>query len=461
MPQWFPAPPRLMNEADTYRVEGAEVVSPDGTAVAAVEVAQEPAPEHRRTTQILMKRRGSNETPFKTVVPPVRPRLLQHTILGWSADSKDLYYLSIGPQTSTINTVDTDGKITKIFEDESALIMFPGSVAASGDMKTAVFVRSSNVIPADVVAIDLRSGKLTILARPNAILEAKAAPQIRFMRIGTSADDFGRLYLPSDHRPGTRYPLVITHYYSYPGFIQVSGDEVPIHSLVAHGIAVLAMHSTSYNMGSTFGRFEFQVNRVARPLEVMEWAIKKLASEGVIDPDRVGVTGLSFGTEISMYAYWKSKAFRAISTHGSSVSQTGYLAGGPNRVKDLRFRGFPPAGDPRWKELSAGLNARPDLPPLLWHVPETEMFNVIETWTRLREAGAQMEWWHYPNEGHVKRQPAHKWWVYQRNLDWFRFWLKDEEDPDPTKKEQYARWRDMREKWEVAKRGQEKTVQIK
>jgi hypothetical protein len=30
-------------------------------------------------------------------------------------------------------------------------------------------------------------------------------------------------------------------------------------------------------------------------------------------------------------------------------------------------------------------------------------------------------------------------------VDWFRFWLQGEEDPDPAKAEQYARWRELRE----------------
>ena len=30
------------------------------------------------------------------------------------------------------------------------------------------------------------------------------------------------------------------------------------------------------------------------------------------------------------------------------------------------------------------------------------------------------------------------------NADWFRFWLKGEEDPDSTKAEQYARWHELR-----------------
>jgi hypothetical protein len=30
-------------------------------------------------------------------------------------------------------------------------------------------------------------------------------------------------------------------------------------------------------------------------------------------------------------------------------------------------------------------------------------------------------------------------------VDWFCFWLKNEEDPIPAKAEQYARWRALRE----------------
>jgi len=29
-------------------------------------------------------------------------------------------------------------------------------------------------------------------------------------------------------------------------------------------------------------------------------------------------------------------------------------------------------------------------------------------------------------------------------VDWFRFWLKSEEDPEPAKAEQYIRWRELR-----------------
>src|SRR3546814_16062731 len=39
----------------------------------------------------------------------------------------------------------------------------------------------------------------------------------------------------------------------------------------------------------------------------------------------------------------------------------------------------------------------------------------------------------FPNEPHQKFQPRHKLAVYERKVDWFRFWLQGYEDPDPAK----------------------------
>jgi len=32
------------------------------------------------------------------------------------------------------------------------------------------------------------------------------------------------------------------------------------------------------------------------------------------------------------------------------------------------------------------------------------------------------------------------------NVDWFRFWLQDYEDPDVNKKAQYEHWRELRDR---------------
>lgn len=51
----------------------------------------------------------------------------------------------------------------------------------------------------------------------------------------------------------------------------------------------------------------------------------------------------------------------------------------------------------------------------------------------------------FPHETHQKFQPRHKLAAYERNLDWFRFWLQEHEDDDPVKRNQYEHWRAMRD----------------
>jgi len=41
-------------------------------------------------------------------------------------------------------------------------------------------------------------------------------------------------------------------------------------------------------------------------------------------------------------------------------------------------------------------------------------------------------------------------------VDWLCFWLKDEEDPDPAKVDQYKRWHELRKLQEKSKATQPK-----
>jgi len=49
-----------------------------------------------------------------------------------------------------------------------------------------------------------------------------------------------------------------------------------------------------------------------------------------------------------------------------------------------------------------------------------------------------------PDADHHLVKPWERMVSQQGAVDWFRFWLKDEEDPDPAKAEQYKRWRELR-----------------
>jgi hypothetical protein len=77
-------------------------------------------------------------------------------------------------------------------------------------------------------------------------------------------------------------------------------------------------------------------------------------------------------------------------------------------------------------------------------VADEEYVLSLEAFAALREQRRPVELHVFPDEHHVKWQPAHRRAVYERNLDWFDFWLSCREDPDPRKRAQYRRWNALR-----------------
>jgi hypothetical protein len=70
-----------------------------------------------------------------------------------------------------------------------------------------------------------------------------------------------------------------------------------------------------------------------------------------------------------------------------------------------------------------------------------------EWFAALSRLGKPVELLYMPEATHIIQKPWDRITSQQGSVDWFCFWLKGEEDPDPAKKEQYARWRAMREEF--------------
>ncbi len=93
--------------------------------------------------------------------------------------------------------------------------------------------------------------------------------------------------------------------------------------------------------------------------------------------------------------------------------------------------------------------------PVLDNDPDSEFLQDLALYTSLRDLGKPVELFIYPNELHRVNQPKHRYQIYERNLDWFRFWLKSEESRDPAKREQYQRWRRLRQLQQEAQSNEE------
>ena len=65
---------------------------------------------------------------------------------------------------------------------------------------------------------------------------------------------------------------------------------------------------------------------------------------------------------------------------------------------------------------------------------------VEEVITGLSRLNKPVELLYIPGGVHVLEKPWDRIASQQGDVDWFCFWLNGEEDPDPAKAEQYARW---------------------
>ena len=299
---------------------------------------------------------------------------------------------------------------------------------------------SDAILPPRLVRIDYATGQTLVLDDPNRTLAQRikvSATPLTFRNGRT-----GTLLRPS----GARGPLPLVATYTYcGGFLKGGvGDEQPMLPLVEHGIAVLCMNIAPVPKG---GRRE-DVYNIA--LAAIDNAIDELAARGLIDPNRVGIGGLSLSSAIVMWNIRHSKRFAVATISSAQISPFYYWANAvPDRGFTRMLADYWNMGDPetdieRWRMFSAVWDAEAIDTPLLMQLPESEFRTVIELHTKLKRAGKAAELIAFADEVHIKYQPVHKLAVYERNLDWYRFWLTGEEDKAPDKAAQYSRWRSMK-----------------
>lgn len=295
--------------------------------------------------------------------------------------------------------------------------------------------------PPRLVAVDIADGHSRPLFDPSPSLRARSWPA-RALRWNTSSglEATGQLFLPERKRPETGFPLVID-YYSCGGFIKGGlGDELPVGPLAEAGIAVLCANQVR---GSTKNEAIQEDNAI----DAITTIIDRLSGGHLIDRTRVGMAGLSFGSQVTMAVLSRTTLLRAAAIASLQVEPYYYWVNNlPGRDVRPTLRDFfgigSPDDDPSgWKRVSPAAHVDTIRAPLLMQLPESEVRQTMELFSRLAATTTPVELYGFPNETHLKWEPRHKLAVYDRNLDWFRFWLLGEDDADPAKANQYKRWR--------------------
>lgn len=278
-------------------------------------------------------------------------------------------------------------------------------------------------------------GSKTVISSPNPDPDSEGllAETIAWQVSGSRAS--GVLIRPKI--PG-RLPLFVT-YYRCAGYLRGGvGDEWPLRALAANGIAALCINSVP---SGAVGEARYE-----QGMEAVRAAIDLLSKRGIVDPERVGMGGLSFGSEVTTWTLRHSDLLKAASIASVQLEPSYYWFNSrPGRetfienVREVWKVGSPDESPDGWKRLSAALDTSNIHAPLLMQLPEHEARLSLELFSKL--ATARLAEMHiFPYAAHIKAEPRQKLAAYQRNLDWFRYWLQGAVDPDPSKAGQYQRW---------------------
>lgn len=321
------------------------------------------------------------------------------------------------------------------------------------DGRTLICLRESSLAPRRLERLDPATGRRELLFDPNPEFAQLTLGRVRRLRwrnafgIETLAD----LVLPVGYDKGKRYPLVVVQY-DTRGFLRGgTGDEYPIQAFANRGYAILSLrrpeavgdvrHGKDFTEGRRLNLAEFADRRSIQ--SSLEGGVRIAVEQGVADPARAGVTGLSDGASTVTWALIHSKMFAAAAMSSCCIDTTLALRVGPGRDQDFRTVGYPgllERDDPFWNDLSFARNARRITTPILLQLADDEYLDSLESFTALREAGAPIDMFVFPDEHHVKWQPAHRLAIYRRSLDWFDYWLRDRRSAAPDRAPELKTW---------------------
>jgi len=414
--------------------------SPDENAIAYIRRLQRPQ-DFKYYGWSLTYQDKSGQT--RTLVPATNEFISD---LRWSNTGKKIYFAKVSDRMAGLFEVPAaGGAIKQVSRSLEQLSNF----SFDDHEKLVACVSENSTRPPNIAIIKLEDGNVSTLTdlNPEFLSFGLSIPTRLDWSNKYGDTSFGYLFKPIDFDVARKYPLIITTY-TAGGFMSGgTGDEFPIPVFASHGFMVLAFNAPDRRPANP-GDFKTQMLTWSSPLSSLEIIVERLVRESSVDPERVGLTGLSYGAEITQFAITHSSVFAAAATGGWSARDPifYYLTyDGWRRIFKDWIGGSPEGSESwKWKQLAPALNVTNLTCPLLVQAAETEYLSGLQFYTALKEHEVPVELIVYPNEGHIKNQPLHKLIVYERNLAWFKFWLL--EDHKRQKTSWSKEWSERRER---------------
>lgn len=319
--------------------------------------------------------------------------------------------------------------------------------------------------PPEIAATDPRTQQSAVISDFN--------PELRRRQLGAVTpfkwtDKLGRqfeggLVLPPGYQPERRYPVVVQTYGFDKAEFLVDGPHFMATAYAAQPLAgkgIVVLQIPGLNSAPTPGTTTQPVGELERFQVGLEAALQALDERRIADMTRVGIIGFSREGLHVHYALTFSRFQFAAAILSDCITATpmsyvlayGYPRPGMLEWEDEGLIGVPlwGAGAAEWFARSPLFHLEQIRTPLRLETIGTYVPPLFETFAILKRHHRPVEMIHIPGDTHNLQTPWGRYTSQQGTVDWFSFWLLNQEDQDPEKSEQYKYWHILRQQQEVA-----------
>ncbi len=353
-------------------------------------------------------------------------------LLGWSADGKWIYFLEACGTRQRLCALPVDGSPPVVLLEPDGCIE---NARLNCTGRFLGFTLQKTTEPVEAFLTSLDKGEPIQMSHLNA--EFRQVPigrtEVIHWRSVDGLEIEGLLTYPVDYETGRRYPLLVS-VHGGPAiawqqfFIGMQSFYGPIAAFSAKGYATLRCNyrgSTGY--GKAFRRANFR-DWGGKDVQDLLGGVDHVIELGVADPERLGITGWSFGGYLTATTITQTGRFKAAAIGSGMTNLVSYALG--HDSPDFLPSHF---GGEVWEVADLLLERSPiahadrvTTPTLILHGEHDQRVPIwqgYEFHNALKRRGIPTQMVIYPRTGHVPSEPKLLLDVMERILAWMEMHL--------------------------------------
>ncbi len=351
----------------------------------------------------------------------------------WSGDSSSVLFEVSDEGNAHVRRASVNGGDTELVIGGSRRIM---SYSMSADGSTIGFVAGTSTNPCDVFVCSADGSNETQLTHANQeFFSSVHVSQPEEIRVESQADDkamiHGWIMKPIGFEPGKKYPLVL-EIHGGPHGMYANAYFHEFQLLAAQGyVVVYGNPRGSLGYSSDFSSCTKGVWGSSDMPDLMAM-VDHAVEQGYADPERLGVTGGSYGGYMTTWVVGHTDRFKAAVTQRPVTNMYSFYGTSDigSTFGDYETGGTPWANTEQFLKMSPITYVDKIVTPLLIIHSEQDYRCPIEQseqlFVALKMLGRETELVRFPNESHgLSRmgKPAHRVERLQSILGWFEKYL--------------------------------------